>query len=481
MSPNATLVWFRLDLRVEDNRALCAAIDRGMPVIPVFVWSPDEEGTWPPGSASHWWLHQSLQALDAQLRGLGSRLIVTQGETLPTSQAREGIPSGGRLLESASRTGGDQARSSDRDCLAADGLTVETFADCGLFEPEQIRTRNGLPYQVYTPFWKACRQAERPATPLPAPGQLAAPAKWPASLPLPRLGLEPRFDWATGMRAEWRPGSFGAQERLKRFLNEGLDDYHVDRDRPDLSGTSTLSPHLHFGEISPRTVWHHVCAKVGKECSEPAFPRGAEVFLKELVWREFAQHLLYHFPRTTDEPLRTPFAKFPWRSDSTGLTAWQRGRTGYPLVDAGMRQLWAIGWMHNRVRMVTASFLVKHLLLSWQSGARWFWDTLVDADLANNTLGWQWTAGCGADAAPYFRIFNPVRQGEKFDPAGDYVRRWLPELAALPAEVIHCPWEASREILAEAGVRLGETYPRPIVEHAEARRRALAALASLSR
>ena len=260
-----------------------------------------------------------------------------------------------------------------------------------------------------------------------------------------QLRLEPKVDWAGGIRAAWRPGEAGARERLERFLDGPVDCYDRDRDRPDLTGTSSLSPHLHFGEISPRTLWQRLSGRKG----------GAEVYLKELVWREFAHHLLYHFPATTDQPLRSEFAAVAWREDPTGMRAWQMGRTGYPLVDAGMRQLWATGWMHNRVRMVTASFLVKHLLLPWQAGARWFWDTLVDADLANNTLGWQWTAGCGADAAPFFRIFNPTSQAKKFDSQGNYIRQWLPELAELPDEVIHQPWRRRRPCWQRPGCSSG--------------------------
>ena len=297
-------------------------------------------------------------------------------------------------------------------------------------------------------------------------------------MPLVNLQLEPTIDWAGGMRSTWGPGEDGAQYELQRFLDTAVTGYSEHRDRPDEVQTSRLSPYLHFGEISPRQVWHAVRKHAGKH---PAIQRGAEAYLRQLGWREFAHHLLFHFPHTVDQSLRAEFADFPWRDNSVDLKAWQRGRTGYPLVDAGMRELWATGWMHNRVRMVAASFLVKHLLLPWQAGDRWFWDTLVDADLANNTLGWQWVAGCGADAAPYFRIFNPVSQGEKFDPNGNYVRRWVPELSRLPAEWIHKPWEAPTNVLAEAGVKLGMTYPEPIVDHHTARIRALAALAKLKK
>jgi deoxyribodipyrimidine photo-lyase len=271
------------------------------------------------------------------------------------------------------------------------------------------------------------------------PARIAAPARWPGSLAIADLELEPRIDWATGLRETWRPGEAGARARMEVFL-KASPSYDVERDRPDHEGTSRLSPHLHFGEISVRRLWHEL--------------QGATPYLRQLGWREFSTHLLFHFPATDRHPLRADFREFPWRMDERALRAWTRGETGYPLVDAGMRELWHTGWMHNRVRMLAASFLVKHLLIPWQEGAAWFWDTLVDADLANNTMGWQWSAGCGADAAPYFRIFNPELQAKKFDPDGSYVKRWVPEIGTL-------------------------SYPRPIVEHAAARERALAAFATI--
>ena len=336
----------------------------------------------------------------------------------------------------------------------------------------------GKPFQVFTPFWKTCLSLVESTTPLSTSTRFSAPDQWPNSVPLVSLQLEPKIDWTGGIRSTWSPGEDGAQRELRRFLEKALPGYSEHRDRPDEIQTSRLSPYLHFGEISPRQVWH----AVRKYTSEnPDRQRSAEAYLRQLGWREFAHHLLFHFPYTVDQPLRAEFADFPWRDNVTDLQAWQRGQTGYPLVDAGIHELWTTGWMHNRVRMVVASFLIKHLLLPWQAGDRWFWDTLVDADLANNTLGWQWVAGCGADAAPYFRIFNPVMQGEKFDPHGDYVRRWVPELKRLPAEWIHKPWEAPTNVLSEAGVKLGTIYPEPIVDHHNARIRALATLAKLKK
>jgi deoxyribodipyrimidine photo-lyase len=438
----------------------------------VFIWAPDEEGHWPPGAASRWWLHQSLAQLDASLRRFGSRLIIRRGPTLDTLRA---------LLDQTGSTAVFWNRryepaAIERDArvkaaLQKDGRMVESFNGTLLFEPWAVQTQQSRPYQVFTPFWKACLKSPEPAPPDGAPSQLSNPPRWPPTLELGELGLEPTIDWAEGLRAKWRPGEAGATDCLNRFLDEAIGDYPDERNRPDHLGTSRLSPHLHFGEVSVRQIWSLLRAQ-GHDKTSAAF----RVFATELGWREFAHHLLFHFRQTPQQPLRKEFDHFPWQPDKGNLQAWQRGRTGFPIVDAGMRELWHTGWMHNRVRMIVASFLVKDLLIPWQEGVAWFWNTLVDADLASNTLGWQWTAGCGADAAPYFRIFNPVTQGEKFDPQGDYVRHWIPELNRLPTEWIHKPWEAPARLLEEAGIELGSTYPWPIVDHREARSRALDAL-----
>lgn len=448
-------------------------------MVPVFVLDEAGEGTWRPGGAARWWLHHSLAALDASLRERGSRLVLARGE------------SGAVLRGIVERTGADaiywnrryEPVAIARDAalkaeFAAAGVEAKSFSATLLFEPEAVKNKAGGPFQVFTPFWRHCL-----ALPVDEPAGLAAnspaaPERWPDTLRLAELELQPRLDWAHGIARTWEPGEAGAQRRLKRFLARGIEAYAEERNLPYREGTSALSPHLRFGEIGPRQVWAAV-KELGKETGVFPSSRGAQVFLAEIGWREFAYHLLYHFPQTPEAPLRREFAAFPWRSDAAQLRAWQRGRTGYPIVDAGMRQLWATGWMHNRVRMIVASFLVKHLRLDWREGAAWFWDTLVDADLASNTLGWQWSAGCGADAAPYFRIFSPVLQGEKFDADGGYVRRWVPELARVPARFVHRPWEASPLELRAAGVTLGQQYPRPIVEHAAARAAALAALATL--
>ncbi len=480
MAAGATLVWIRQDLRVEDHPALRAGASAGGAVVPVWIWAPEEEGRWAPGGASRWWLDRSLASLAQELAGRGSRLVLARG------------PSSDRLLALARQCGAARvfwsrryepaAAARDRAtaaALRAAGLETREFPGALLHDPERLLTRGGGPYKVFTPFWRALAAGQAPAPPLPAPSRLPAPAAWPVSVPLVDLELAPRPDWAGGLRAVWRPGTKGAASLLRRLRREIVGGYEQARDLLDREGTSRLSPHLHFGEVSPRQVWH--AAGGSGDVVGAGGADGVAAYRRQLVWREFAHHLLHHFPETPEEPLRPEFADLPWREDTAALRAWRRGRTGYPLVDAGMRELWATGWMHNRARMVASSFLVKHLLLPWQTGARWFWDTLVDADLANNTLGWQWTAGCGADAAPFFRIFNPVRQGERFDAGGGYVRRWVPELARLPARWLHRPWAAPPAELEAAGVSLGRDYPAPLVEHERARRRALAALAEMAR
>jgi len=439
-----TLLWFRQDLRLSDNAALLAAEQRGGPVIPVFVWAPEEDRPWPPGRASRWWLERSLAALDAALRQHGSRLIVRRGPTVTA------------LVKLAAECGADtvfwnrryEPAAAARDEKVKAAIASETFESALLFEPGRILNSAGRPFQVFSAFWRACQSMPEPAAPARAPASIPAPSRWPKSETVP--------DDSSAIEG-WQPGEAAAQQHLRRFVKRA-GSYATDRDRPDHEGTSRLSPHLHFGEIGPRQIWHAL--------------RSNEAYLRELAWREFAWHLLFHFPRTPDEPFRPRRREAPSKLDPRSLRLWRTGRTGYPIVDAGMRQLLETGWMHNRVRMLVASFLVKDLLIDWREGAAWFWDKLVDADLANNTLNWQWVAGCGADASPWFRIFNPVTQGEKFDPQGDYVRRWLPQLQRLSAQWIHKPWDAPASVLAAAGVRLGRTYPLPIVDHREASERA---------
>jgi deoxyribodipyrimidine photo-lyase len=477
--PMSTLLWFRQDLRVSDNPALLAALASGAPVVPVFIFTPGEEGNWAPGAASRWWLHHSLERLDEDLRRLGSRLILRAGNDslaelmLLAGECQATNVHWNRRYEPAS-IGRDRRV---KAALSLAGLQPRSFNGALLREPWDLANKAGKPYRVFSAFWRHCLALGEPQAPTSAPAHVPAPFRWPESLPLQALDLKPRIDWARGIDATWTPGSVAAQASLRHFLQEGFSAYQADRDRPDLQGTSRLSPHLHFGELSPRQVWHEV--------RRSALARGQHSswrdsqFLTELGWREFSHHSIYHFPALPEQPLNPRFTQFPWKVDPLALRAWQRGATGYPIVDAGMRQLWKTGWMHNRVRMIAASFLVKDLQLSWNEGARWFWDTLVDADLANNSLGWQWVAGCGADAAPYFRIFNPVSQATRFDPNGTYIRDWVPELARLRSEWIHQPWVASPEALAQAGVQLGVNYPHRLVDHDQARLTALAALATL--
>jgi len=493
--PQTTLFWFRRDLRLGDNPALSEAVARtrecGGYLLPVFVWEPRVRRSWAPGDAARWWLWNSLAALDGELHRRGSRLALGQGDPTVALPELARVAGAGTVVWAAGL---------EPDELADDVAVAAALAGAGiqtvvapsanlLFDPAAVSTRAGRPYTVFTPYWRACLSGPAPAEPWTAPALPSAPPD-PAGLPLDKLEGEARRAWAAGFAEVWQPGEAGARLGVARLLQGPLAAYAEERDRPDLASTSRLSPHLHWGELSARQVWRAVAGEIAEAGLDleatvgapkrdgeqaPGLRSSAGAFLRQLGWREFGHHLLRHFPRTPERPLHERFAAFPWRDDPAALEAWRRGLTGYPLVDAGMRELWATGWMHNRARLVGASFLVKHLLLPWRSGEEWFWDTLVDADLANNALGWQWVAGCGADAAPYFRIFNPVTQGRRYDPDGAYVRRWVPELAGLPAAHVHAPWLAPADVLAAAGVTLGETYPPPIVDHGEARSRALAA------
>ena len=477
-----TVVWFRNCLRLADHAPLVHAAERGT-VVPVFVWAPDEHGDWPPGGAHRWWLHQSLAALDAALRAKGSRLILRQGASKTELVSICRAADADRVVWHTAYAPALRQRDAEvRDALESEGIETRQFAGRILHDPEQVRTGSGGPYKVYTPFWNRFREEVTIDPPLGVPrlGPSRGPEAWPESVDLDALALtdlaQDGVRWADGMASEWTPGEAGARDRLATFLDEALLDYPEGRNVPAARDTSMLSPHLHWGEISPRTVWREANAWVTNGPTREA----ADKFLSEIAWREFSYHVLHHFPDTTTAPLKDKYAAMPWRSDDDALRAWQQGQTGYPLVDAGMRQLWALGWMHNRVRMVVASFLTKDLLIRWQDGAAWFWDTLCGADLANNSMGWQWAAGSGADAQPFFRIFNPVSQSMTHDPAGDYIRRWVPELAALPTQHLHAPWTAPGDVLDQAGVTLGDTYPRPIVDHADARDRALEALQTVN-
>ncbi len=468
------IVWFRQDLRVADNPALAHAVEGGYPVLPVYILDDETPGPWKAGGASRWWLHHSLQELQGALAERGATLVLRRGSAAEVIAGL--IDETGAAGVYWNRCYEPHAIRRDKalkDDLKAQGLDAQSFNGSLLFEPWTIETKQGSFYKVYTRFWHACREKGDPPLPLPTLDSISGPDREIETEVLGDWGLLPRKpDWAEGLRARWQPGERGGMARLREFLDEGLGDYKQRRDFPADTVTSNLSAFLHWGDISPRQVWYETIRHAG-------WTDASEKFLKELVWREFAYHVFYHLPDLPETPMYARFKAFPWADDDGMLACWQQGRTGYPMVDAGMRELWQTGHMHNRVRMVTASFLVKHLLLPWQAGEAWFWDTLVDADLAVNAFSWQWVAGCGADAAPFFRIFNPIMQGTKFDPGGDYIRKYVPEIAKLPDKYLFAPWEAPDDVLHDAGVELGETYPKPVVDHKTARERALAAFKSL--
>ena len=472
------LLWLRRDLRLSDNPALSAAVDQAERVIPVFIHAPDEEGSWQPGEASRWWLHQSLKALSARLSDLGSRLILRRGPSLEALQAL--VQETGAEAVFWNRLYEPLIVARDRrikQALRQQGLAAQSFQSALLVEPWHLRTGKGEAYRVFTPFWRALQKRETPRAPVKIPRTLRTPSRWPGTEALPALGLLPSTPWYPKLEDHWQPGEQGAARALQGFMDRGLARYHEGRDLPAEDGVSRLSPHLHFGEISPFQLWQKINEVMA---ARSALLRGGEAWLRQLAWREFAHHILFEFPHTPDHAMYERWADFPWRDGHAPmLRAWQRGETGYPIVDAGMRELWATGYMHNRVRMIAASLLVKNIRAPWQAGARWFWDTLVDADLANNSMGWQWSAGCGADASPWFRIFNPFTQSRRFDPSGVYLRRWLPELAGLSDKQIHAPHELDEASLSAAGVRLGKEYPRPVVDYRASREQALEAAKSL--
>ncbi len=469
--PALALVWLRNDLRIADNPALFHARESGAPVLPVFIL--DENAPHAPGAASRWWLHHSLIALAEAMKDAGTRLTLRRGNAADVlSKLIEETGAGAVYWNRRYYPAHVEADKTLKAGLTDDGIAVKSYNGNLLREPWELKTKTGDHYKVYSPFWRALQKAG-PARDAPAPAmqKIAGPARYPKSDALADWDLLPtKPNWAEEIASIWSPGEKGARERLNDFLGEAVNHYADGRDRPDREFTSRLSPHLAFGEISPLTIWRETRARI--DAGDIA-SSAAEKFLSEIAWREFSYNLLFHHGDLPEAPLRKEFANFSWRNDAEGFKTWRKGLTGYPIVDAGMRQLWRTGWMHNRVRMIVASFLIKDLLIPWQKGEAWFWDTLVDADLANNAASWQWVAGCGADAAPYFRIFNPVTQGKKFDPDGNYVREFVTELAEMPVKYIHAPWEAPEDVLREAGVSLGKTYPMPILDHGEARRRAL--------
>lgn len=466
------IVWFRQDLRLADNPALTAAVKTGAPVLPIYILDDRNAGDWAMGGASRVWLHHSLNSLNTDLSG---GLACYSGDALKVltalAQAIEPQAVFWNRCYEPWRVARDTAI---KAMLDEAGITAKSYNGSLLFEPWDIKKDDGTPYRVFTPFFRrGCMKHSEPPMPLPVPNEITLMSPKPKdSGDIASLNLLPgKIRWDKTMVEHWAIGEDGATQRLREFLDDGLDNYKQGRNNPAQNNVSRLSPYLHFGEISPRTAWHAVRQFMIAEGLET----DGDHFLSELGWREFSYSLLYFNHDLPTEPLQKRFNKFPWVKNKAGLRAWQRGMTGYPIVDAGMRELWQTGYMHNRVRMIVGSFLVKDLMLHWTEGEKWFWDTLFDADLSNNAASWQWIAGCGADAAPYFRIFNPVGQGEKFDPDGEYIRRYCPELANLPNDLIHHPWDAEPLELKAAGITLGKTYPHPIVDHKKARDAALAA------
>lgn len=471
-----SVIWFRQDLRLHDNPALQASLQDPQTIIPVYIIETDNH-SWSPGATSKWWLHHSLLALQRSLRELGSDLLIRTGAAeVELIKLCQQVGCNQVYWNRCYEPYAVQRDQKIKKALREMQVEVKSFNGSLLAEPWESLKQDGTPYRVFTPFWKSMQKngivlhtSDTPKK-LPALPKDCLNQKNPA---IDSLQLLPRIPWDTGIRKSWQPGEAGAHKTLATFLEDAALHYPEERDVPAIKGTSCLSPHLHFGEISPWKIWQGVHEWSSCNTSTGSI-KASEAFLRQLGWRDFAHHLLYYFPHTADKPLDEHFNSFPWKKQYTReLQLWQKGLTGIPIVDAGMRELWQTGLMHNRVRMIVASLLTKNLLIPWQQGARWFWDTLVDADLANNTMGWQWTAGCGADAAPFFRIFNPVRQGERFDPRGHYVRQWVPELNAMPDKWIHHPWEAPVELLEQSQVILGKTYPQPIVDLSESRQRAL--------
>ena len=471
------IVLFRRDLRLCDNPALDAAIKTGAPVIMIYIREVDDPDAGSLGAAQHWWLHHSLSALSQSIKTCGNRLI------LATGTQNEIVT--GLVKETAARRvywnrryhlRGRETDAALKSALKDVGVEAKSFSANLLHEPSRLKTGAGGPYRVYTPFWKAFSADENLPHPLPAPSRIPAPATFPRSEDLKDWHLLPtQPDWAAPFVPHWQPGETGAAAALDAFVESAAKGYRTLRDFPGGRHTSRLSPHLALGEISPLQIWHAIRTLEGTSPTEDTIH-----FRKELVWREFSWHLLFHYPDLQTREFNPRFAEFPWDFDAEGYRLWTKGLTGYPIVDAGMRELWQTGWMHNRVRMIVASFLIKDLMIDWRHGEAWFRDTLVDADPASNAASWQWVAGSGADAAPYFRIFNPILQGEKFDPDGHYIRQFVPELSRLPNKYIHRPHEAPLDVLSKAGVKLGTTYPRPVVDHGRARDRALAAYKEVS-
>ena len=476
-SMKTTIVWFRKDLRIHDNPAFFQAASKGS-VIPIFIWSEVEESQMRQGSASRWWLHQSLVVLQQRLASKGIPLLIRKGKAIQVLE---------EIIEETSADGlyyneRYEPSIAERDrgistSLRTKEFEVRTFNAHLLLDTDQLMTIQKTPYKVYTSFQKRFLRERIPLS-LPAPDRVQGVDQSLFTLTVEELGLLPNTSWNSKLHDYWKPGEIEAIGRWNLFVNDDLERYGEGKDFPALPDVSKLSPHIAFGEISIRGIWHSLQRQI-EQSKEHRMDKSIDAFLKQLIWREFAYHQLVHFPEITSKPLRSNFEKFPWLGTSEEKHRWEMGMTGYPFVDAGMRELRETGWMHNRMRMVVASFLIKHLLISWTDGYAWFSQTLVDFDCANNAMGWQWSAGSGIDSAPYFRIFNPILQSERFDSEGEYIRKWIPELDRLPTKYIHSPWTAPTTILENAGIELGHTYPFPMIDHTSARNRALAAYSSI--
>ena len=461
-----TILWCRQDLRLLDNPALHAAATQGE-VLPVFIYP---QGL---GGASYWWLHHSLRAFSDSLKQQGLTLVLRSGDPADVLNELAKLSDADQVVWNRvySPLGIEQGQQV-KQALAEAQVKSQSFNGQLLTEPTKILNKQGTPYKVFTPFWRHCLANLDPDPVLDIPTMQGFDLKIESEKLQDWSLLPTKPNWAAGLAERWKPGEQNAQHRWQTFLDEVIANYKEGRDFPSQDNTSYLSPHLAFGEISPRQIWFDIHERIA---SNQIDSTNGHKYLAEIGWREYSRYLLIHFPHITEKPFNAKFANFPWQQQPKLLKAWQQGKTGYPIVDAGMRELWHTGYMHNRVRMVTASFLTKHCLTHWREGMDWFWDTLVDADIGSNTASWQWVAGCGADAAPYFRIFNPILQGEKFDKQGDYIKKWVPELADLPAKFINQPWEADQKTLEQANVNLGDNYPLPIVDHATARAEALEA------
>ena len=474
-SQQRTIVWFRKDLRIQDNPSLFAALENNQRIIPVFIWDEEAGGSWKLGSSSRWWLHHALLDLSESIRKLGGQILLLKGKAekiIPYLANKHGAKQVyyGRTYDPS----GIETQVLVEEALDQAGIESQSFNSSLLQEPWETKNGSGKPFQVFTPYWRKSRQIIYREPLSYNPSKLNFEALSGPHTMLDDLELLPHHPWHRKLGEHWEVTEEAGFRMIRRTVDEVTRSYATRRNHPAVEGTSRLSPYLSWGLVSPRQICHAVLSS-----ENDGSHRGENKFLVEIGWREFSYHLLYHYPSIPDQPLRPKYASFPWLEDSESLDNWKFGNTGYPMVDAGMRQLYETGWMHNRVRMIVASFLVKHLLLPWNEGAKWFWDTLVDADLASNTQGWQWAAGCGADAAPYFRIFNPITQGEKFDARGEYTKQWIPSLENLPSKWVFRPWEAPASLLSESGIELGKDYPPPCVDHAYGRQRALAALASL--